>query len=87
MADQVLDSIIRLHGKIDDLTTAVNDVKVAQALLPCKSIDTRLKIVERVVYGAVAIICISFMIFLTSGDRTHKAIAKTNKQTIIQTKK
>ena len=83
--DKVFDSLIRIHEKIDDLKDDISDIKVAQANLPCDKDNLRIKILEKIVYGGVAIILISFLIFLTGDKTTNKAAAKTKIPTI-QTK-
>ena len=74
--------ILRLHDKIDDLTDSVNELKVIVAKLPCERDNLRIKILEKIVYGGVAIILVSFLIFLTGDQNKSKASANIKKTKI-----
>ena len=75
MSDRIYNSILQLHSKLDDQAKEISEIKVAQANLPCSTRETRLKIIERIVYGAVAIILIGFMVSV-AGTPTKRASAK-----------
>lgn len=68
MDSESFNSILSLHTKIDRLTTKVDT-------LPCGVNDNRLKNLEKVVYGAIAIVLVSFMVSLMSYTGNKQAVA------------
>lgn len=78
--DKHYNAILRLHDKMDSLVDSISDIRVDIAKLPIKVFALRLKILESVVYCAVALVLIAFMVTLT--DSPKKVTASTT-QTIM----
>lgn len=60
------DSLIRIEGKTDDLQEAVSTIRVSQASLPCKLHNQSISTLQRIVYGAVGVILLAFMVGTTT---------------------
>jgi len=73
-----IDLLMTINDKIDSLVSDVNDIKVHHAELPCKTHHFRLKILERITYGFIALVLIGFFATVT-GNNTKKAKVKYNK--------
>lgn len=78
---KIFDSLILVHQKIDKIREDVSEIKTATA-----THKVRLAFLEKVVYGAVAFILVSFMIFLTGDRNPTKTAQAQTKQIITQTK-
>jgi hypothetical protein len=75
MSDRIYESILDIHKKLDGQAKDITDVKVSIAALPGQeSLITRVKILERVVYGVFAIV-IGFVIMAVLDDGPKKLTA------------
>lgn len=79
-------AILRLHDKMDSLIEKTNDLSVEVAKLPIGVIFTRLKIMEKIVYTAVGIVLIAFMVSV-AGDSPKKVTASTTQTIMHKVKK
>lgn len=67
--DRIYNSILKIHEKIDTLTERVSEIRIENANLPW-----RLKLLERVVYGTIAVILLAVA---ATFDPTKNAKAET----------
>ena len=75
MSDRIYESILDIHKKLDGQAKDITEVKVSIAALPGQeAIKTRLKILERVVYGSVAIV-LTIAVIAVFGDSPSKITA------------
>jgi len=75
--DMMLESLLRIHKKLDNQAEHISEIKVAQARLPCNVISEKVKKLEKVVYTACAIILIGFVVAL-SGNNPPDVKAQVN---------
>lgn len=77
--DRLYNSILQIHAKMDNLSGEITNLKVNQAL--SSSLGVRIGRLEKVVYGACALILIGFMASVIT--HTTKAETKTITKTAI----
>lgn len=82
MDSEIFTSIVSLHTKVDDLTATV-------LTMDCKVNNNRIYILEKVVYGAVKLILVAFIvgvIAVVASSGNKKAAAEQNRSYIIKAK-
>ncbi len=57
--NDLAESLKKMDSKLDNIATDLTDLKVEKASLPCSRNEVRIKIIERIVYGLVAVTLIS----------------------------
>ena len=75
--EQIYDSIVGIHKKIDDLTSNVSQLKIE-----CAPIPWRLRILELIVYGGVALILVAAGTDIINKDKKADA-SQQNKTAIV----
>ena len=78
MEKEVFESIKSLHEKFDNMSEKIN-------LMPCQVNNNRIKNLEKIVYGTIKIILVSFIISVVSLV-FYQSTGKTEVQKIIKTK-
>lgn len=65
---RILESLERIHTKIDVAMSEISSIKVSYA-----TYNTRLKVLERIVYPIVAFVLLAFMVSISDGPKNSKA--------------
>lgn len=82
-----LETVIRIETRQEILITDVADIKNKMSELPCDVNCLKIKTLQKIVYGAVAVILLAFMITIIdpmdtsigTADKTSAAVYKVKK--------
>lgn len=77
MDDKIFTTVIRMETKQDAMLADLADIKTKVSKLPCEMNTYKIKTVQKVVYGAVAVILLAFMANLATPVKS--AVSKNEK--------
>jgi len=83
MSSQILEAIVRVETKQETLIADVACIKEKMSTLPCTINTYKIKLLQRIVYGAVVIVCLAFMANLTDTNISKADEAKKAKAPVI----
>ncbi len=72
---QTLETLLNINKKLDKLDCIQNDItdiKIQHAQLPCKNHRFRIKLIEKVVFGAIGIIIVGYLYTLSPNLKPKK---------------